>query len=70
MLIGRGDDYGLGTYSDLGRVESWRGSPLGSALSVSRVSPYVPVGGELLFKLLQGADKSLDSESANGICST
>jgi len=28
------------------------------------------VGGELLFKLLQRADKSLDSESANGICST
>ena len=29
-----------------------------------------PVGGELLVKLLQGADKSLDSESANEICST
>jgi len=31
---------------------------------------YPRVGGELLFKLLQGADKSLGSESANGICST
>ena len=28
------------------------------------------VGGELLFKLLWGADKFLGSESANGICST
>ena len=26
-----------------GRVESWRGCPLGPALSVSRVSPFVPV---------------------------
>jgi len=25
-----------------GRVESWRGSSLGSALSVSGVSPFVP----------------------------
>jgi len=25
-----------------GRVESWRGSPLGPTLSVSRVSPFVP----------------------------
>ncbi len=31
---------------------------------------WTPVGGELLFKLLQGADKSLGSESANGIYST
>ena len=41
------------------------GTDVGKVASVDQA-----VGGELLFKLLQGADKSLDSESANGICST
>jgi transposase len=27
----------------LGRVGGWRGGPVGSSLSVSRVSPFVPV---------------------------
>jgi len=36
--------YRIGFTADIepGRVESWRGSPLGLALSLSRVSPFVP----------------------------
>jgi hypothetical protein len=37
---------------------------------VEYMERFLPVGGELLFKLLQAADKSLGSESANGIYST